>query len=183
MTINHIPVTVQQIGAALAALGRYEGNNTAAEHADYAAQFSHPDIYRVRLINALLGFVQKEAMLADEVEPDAENPMAALGEQLKSADAWELSPQVDFIRWQVERASIPLQLIASDRNSGPLPVAAVYAAEAMHILLGRFDTPEAAVDLDALAGHVAEVRRARELLRVAIENTDILLNALDPNGE
>jgi hypothetical protein len=56
------PVTVEQIGAALAALGLYDGSNTASEHAAEAARLGGADAYRVRLVNALLGAVQTQAM-------------------------------------------------------------------------------------------------------------------------
>ncbi|MEV7356863.1 hypothetical protein [Kitasatospora sp. NPDC091276] len=39
------PVTVEQIGAALAALGLYDGANTTAEHAAEAARLGGPDAF------------------------------------------------------------------------------------------------------------------------------------------
>ncbi|MDH6129777.1 DUF6245 family protein [Kitasatospora sp. GP82] len=71
------PVTVEQIGAALAALGLYDGVNNTAEREAEAARLGGPDAYPVRMVNALLGAVQTEAMLADAVELDEEARHAA----------------------------------------------------------------------------------------------------------
>ena len=100
------PVTVEQIGAALAALGLYDGCNTAAEHAAEAARLGGTDAYRVRIVNALLGAVQTQAMLADAVELDEEARHAAWREQLMSAGVWDdPAVRVGFIRSQVLRAA------------------------------------------------------------------------------
>ncbi|MFF2143634.1 DUF6245 family protein [Kitasatospora sp. NPDC058190] len=186
MRNEYTPVTVEQIGAALTALG-FLGDLTAAEHAEYAAQFSDPGIARVRLVNALLGLAQREAMLADVIELDDENRFAALGEQLKAVDGWDndLAVRMAFIGWQVYRASIPLQLVARDPNSGPIPVAALNAAEGMHSLLSMIGaTHEAAAtgDIGAFAPYAEELKRGRELMRAAIENIEIVLNMLDSAG-
>ena len=83
------PVTVEQIGTALAALGRYDGSNTAAEHRSEAARLGGAEAYWVRLVNALLGAVQTQVMLADAVELDEEARQAAWREQLISAGAFD----------------------------------------------------------------------------------------------
>jgi hypothetical protein len=54
------PATAMQLAAALTALGRYSGGNSAAEHAAEAARVGGHDYYP-----ALLGIVEVEAMLAD----------------------------------------------------------------------------------------------------------------------
>lgn len=113
------PVTVEQIGAALAALGLYDGSNTASEHAAEAARLSGADAYRVRLVNALLGAVQTQAMFADAVELDEDARHVAWREQLISAGAFD-DPvvRVGFIRWQVLRAGMPLRLTRRIRRPG-----------------------------------------------------------------
>jgi Family of unknown function (DUF6245) len=130
-------VTVEQIGAALAALGCYDGSNTAAEHAAEAARLGGAEAYRVRLVNALLGAVQTQAMLADAVDLYEQARHAAWREQLTSAGALD-DPlvRVGFLRWQVLRAGTPLRLIAQNPETGPIPVAAAHAAEGLHVLLG-----------------------------------------------
>jgi hypothetical protein len=131
------PVTVEQIGAALAALGLYDGSNTACEHAAEAARLGRTEAYRVRLVNARLGAVQTQAMLADAVDLDEQARYASWREQLLSAGAFD-DPvvRVGFLRWEVLRAGMPLRLIAQDPETGPIPVAAAHAAEGLHVLLG-----------------------------------------------
>ena len=62
---EHTPASVKQVAAAMAALGAYTGDNTPAEHAAEAARLGGADAYRVRLVNALLGVVPAQAVLAD----------------------------------------------------------------------------------------------------------------------
>jgi hypothetical protein len=60
----------------------------------------------VRIVNALLGAVQTQAMLADAVELDEEARHAAWREQLMSAGVWDdPAVRVGFIRSQVLRAA------------------------------------------------------------------------------
>jgi hypothetical protein len=179
-------VTVEQIGAALAALGLYEGTNTASEHAAEAACLGGTDAYRVRLVNALLGGVQTQAMLADAVELDEEARHAAWREQLISAGAFDdPAMRVGFLRWQVLRAGTPLRLIAQNPETGPIPVTAAHAAEGLHVLLGVIGSSYQAVaagDVETLASQAGLLRAARDSLRTAIDNIDILLDMLKSVG-
>lgn len=59
---EQLPVSVEQIAAAISTLGTYDdGVNTPAEHAAEAARLGGVQAYRVRMLNALLGLVQAEA--------------------------------------------------------------------------------------------------------------------------
>jgi hypothetical protein len=106
---SEAPATVEQIAAAMAALGLYDGENTPEEHAAEAARLGGEDAYRVRMVNALLGVVQAEAAMADVVRIDPDAHVAAWEEQLKAAGAGLDDPErrVEFLRWQVLRAGTP----------------------------------------------------------------------------
>jgi hypothetical protein len=101
-----MPASVKQVAAAMAALGAYTGNNTSAEHAAEAARLGGADAYRVRLVNALLGVVQAQAVLADAVPLDEQARDAAWEEHLRSARAGpdEVAARLELIRWQVLRS-------------------------------------------------------------------------------
>lgn len=181
------PATVEQIAAAMAALGMYHGANTAEEHAQEAARLGGPDAYRVRLVNALLGVVQAEAAMADGMELDEDAHHAAWEEQLNAAGAGLDDParRVEFLRWQVLRAGTPLRLMAQHHETGPIPLAAAHAATALHTLLGVIAASQGAVatgDVETLAAQSDQLRTAREALQSAIGNTDILLNMLKSVG-
>ncbi|MBV8993153.1 MAG: hypothetical protein JO287_05505 [Pseudonocardiales bacterium] len=49
---------------------------SSSEHAAEAARLGGVEAYRVRLVNALLGAVQTQAMLADAVELDEQRCLA-----------------------------------------------------------------------------------------------------------
>jgi hypothetical protein len=174
---------VTQLAAATAALGLYGGANTPAEHADEARRLGGENAYRVRLANALLSAAQPEALLADAlpISPDAR--LAAYEQQLKTAGAAEdPAKRIAFLRWQTLRVSGPLREIAQHVQTGPIPLAAAWAADGLQQLLdvipaGQHVTPN---DVDRLAGPVTdELRAARQALVNAIGNVDILLNLLD----
>jgi hypothetical protein len=119
------PATVEQVAAAMAALGLYSGENTPAEHAEEAARLGGADAYWVRMVNALLGVVQAEVVKAEgtaELDDDARH--VAWEEQLKAAGAGLEDParRVEFIRWQVLRAGTPLRLMAQNQGAGPVPL-------------------------------------------------------------
>jgi hypothetical protein len=185
---DETPATVEQVGAAMAAIGMYNGSNTAQEHAEEAERLGHgSDAYRVRIVNALLGVAQIEALLADTVELDDEAKHAAWEEQLVAAGAGVEHPvaRVEFIRWQVLRAGTPLRLMAQHPETGPIPVAAAHAATGLHILLGVIAASQGAVaigDVDTLAEQSVQLTEAREALQAAIDNTDLLLNMLKSVG-
>ncbi|MBK3640122.1 DUF6245 family protein [Streptomyces sp. MBT33] len=181
------PTTVEQIAAAMAALGLYDGENTAEEHAEEAARLGGPDAYRVRMVNALLGVVQAEAAMADGVKLDEEAHHVAWEEQLKAAGAGLDDPvrRLEFIRWQVLRAGTPLRLMAQNREAGPIPLAAAHAATGLHLLLGVIAASQDAVatgDVGTLAAQAGQLEAAREALQNAMDNTNVLLNMLKSVG-
>uniref|UniRef100_UPI003F49790C DUF6245 family protein n=1 Tax=Streptomyces sp. CA-136453 TaxID=3240050 RepID=UPI003F49790C len=181
------PATVEQVAAAMAAMGLYSGENTAEEHAEEAARLGGADAYRVRMVNALLGVVQAEAAMADAVRLDDEAQHKAWEEQLNAAGAGLDDPvrRLEFIRWQVLRAGTPLRLMAQNQGAGPIPLAAAHAATGLHTLLGVIAASQDAVaagDVDTLAAQASQLQAAREALQNAIDNTDLLLNMLKSVG-
>ena len=184
---EHTPASVEQVAAAMAALGAYTGNNTSAEHAAEAARLGGADAYRVRLVNALLGVVQAQAVLADAVPLDEQARDAAWEEHLRSAGAGpdEVAARLELIRWQVLRSATPLRQMARNRQAGPIPLAAAHAAEALQVLLGVIAASQNAVatgDVTTLAAHTSQLRTAREAMSNAPANTDLLLNILRSVG-
>uniref|UniRef100_UPI003F491E8A DUF6245 family protein n=1 Tax=Sphaerisporangium sp. CA-236357 TaxID=3240030 RepID=UPI003F491E8A len=172
------PATAEQLGAALAALGLYDGTGTTAEHAAEAARHGGEGPYRVRLANALLGAVQIEAMLAETVAAGEQDLAAAHHEQLATAGvADDPEKLVGFLRWQALRVSGPLRLIAQDPSTGPIPLAAAHAAEGLQRLLGVIGAGQVP-SVEEVKNHVAEIEAARECLVTAIGNVDILLQML-----
>src|SRR5882757_5832752 len=178
------PAAVEQIAAAMAALGLYDGEDTPAEHAEEAARLGGADAYRVRMVNALLSAVQAEAVMADAVELSDGARHAAWEEQLTAAGAGpgDSVRRVEFIRWQVLRAGTPLRLMAGNREVGPIPLAAAHTAVGLHTLLGVVAAGQDAVatgDVETLAGQADQLKTARGALQNAIDNTDVLLKMLE----
>jgi Family of unknown function (DUF6245) len=181
------PVTVEQIAAAMVALGFYCGKNTPEEHAEEAARLGGPDAYRVRMLNALLGMVQAETVMADAVTLGDDARQAAWEEQLRAAGAGLDNPvrRVEFLRWQVLRAGTPLRLMAQNREVGPIPLAAAYAVTGLQELLGVIVASQDAVaqgDVETLAAQAGQLKAAREALENAVNNIDVLLNMLKSVG-
>ncbi|MFI2367544.1 DUF6245 family protein [Streptomyces sp. NPDC018833] len=181
------PATVEQVAAAMAALGLYGGENTAEAHPEEAARLGGPDAYRVRMVNALLGVVQAEAAMADAVKLDDDARHAAWEEQLKAAGAGLDDPvrRLEFIRWLVLRVGTPLRVMAQNREVGPIPLAAAHAATGLHLLLGVIAASRDAVatgDVDTLAAQAGQLEAAREALQNAMDNTNVLLNMLKSVG-
>ena len=178
---------MKQVAAAMAALGAYTGNNASAEHAAEAARLGGADAYRVRLVNALLGVVQAQAVLADAVPLDEQARDAAWEEHLRSAGAGpdEVAARLGLIRWQVLRSATPLRQMAQNRQVGPIPLAAAHAAEALQVLLEVIAVGQEAVatgDVTALAAQTSQLRTAREALSNALASTDLLLDMLRSVG-
>lgn len=172
------PVSAVQLGAAMAALGLYDGTNTAAEHAAEAARLGGDGPYRMRLANALLGAVQVEAMLVESAATGPEDLAAAHRQQLVTAGvADDVEKLAGFLRWQALRVAGPLKLVAQDPATGPIPLAAAHAAEGLQKLLGVAGTGQVP-DVEAVRDGVAEMRAARQCLVDAIDNVDILLEML-----
>lgn len=179
MTARHEePATVEQLAAAMDALGLYTGSNDPGEHAGEALRLGGADAYRMRLVNALLGAVQTEAILAETIEVDGERRAAAYRQQLVTAGV-EDDPDklMEFLRWQVLRATTPLREIAQRPEAGPVPVAAAHAAEGLQWLLAVVaggQQPTAA-DVDAL---LHDLDAARTSLLHAVANVDVLRRLL-----
>ncbi|WP_236706556.1 DUF6245 family protein, partial [Frankia sp. ACN1ag] len=166
--------------AAMAALGLYDGANTPAEHAAEAARLGGVEAYRLRMVNALLGMAQAEAVLAEGAVDDAAARHAAWEQQLVSAGvADDAVRRIGFVRWQV------LRLIAQHPETGPIPVAAAHAVTGLHTLLGVIAASQGAVatgDVATLAGQSEQLRDARQALTDAVGNVDILLDMLRSVG-
>lgn len=181
------PATVEQLAAAMAALGMYHGSNTEAEHAKEAARLGGEEAYRMRMANALLGAVQTEAMLADSSDVPLERKEAAWEDQLETAGAGRDNPtqRIGFLHWQILRATTPVRQLAQNHMAGPIPVAAAHAAEGLQLLLGVIFASQDAVangDVETLAAQAGKLRDARAALENAITNTDILLKMLGSVG-
>lgn len=172
----------------MASLGMYSGGNTAAEHAEQADACGGLEAYRVRMVNALLGIVQNEAMFADGQHLGAEVMEAAREQQLTSAGAGAAEDpdiRLGFLRWQILRATTPVRQLAGNPEAGPIPVAAAHAAEALQILLGVIVASHGAVaagDVDTLAAQTTQLRAASAALDAAKANTEILLGMLGSVG-
>jgi len=178
------PATVEQIAAAMAALGLYDGENTAAEHAVEADRLGGAEAYRVRMVNSLLGMVQAQALLAEtaDITPGARN--AAYTDQLSAAGADEDQvATVEFLRWQVLRAATPLREMAQRPATGPVPLAAAHAAEAVQVLLGVVSASQTAMtagDTQALMDQVDSIDAAKEALENALTNVETFRTLLAP---
>lgn len=181
------PATVQELAAAMTALGAYHGANTPAEHAAEAARLGGPDAYRLRLANALLGIVQTEAVLADSTATlTVDQRLPAWEQQLDSAGVNDDPAKlIGFIQWQVLRAATPLREIAQRQETGPIPLAAAHAAEGLQVLLGVIAASQTAIaagDITTLAAQAPALRQARTALQDAITNTNLLLDMLSSVG-
>ena len=125
-------------------------------------------------------------MLADSVPLGREDRYAAWEQQLDTAGAADdAAKRIGFIQWQVLRAATPLRLIAQNRQAGPIPLAAAHAAEGLQVLLGVIAASQTAVaagDVDTLAAQAPKLREAREVLHLAINNTNLLLDMLGSVG-
>ncbi len=176
--LHEEPATVEQLAGAMNVLGFYTGPNASDEHEDEARRVGGVDAYRMRLVNALLGAVQTEAILAETIGVTDDQRAAAYRQQLVTAGVEENPDKLmDFLRWQVLRATGPLREIARRPEAGPIPLAAAHAAEGIQWLLaviagGQHPT---ASDADAL---VANLEAARTSRLDAIANVDILRRML-----
>ncbi|MEU7457545.1 DUF6245 family protein [Streptosporangium roseum] len=93
------------------------------------------------MANALLGAVQVEAMLVESAATGPEDLAAAHRQQLATAGVSDdVEKLAAFLRWQALRVAGPLQLVAQDPSTGPIPLAAAHAAEGLQKLLRVADT-------------------------------------------
>ncbi|MEV4252267.1 DUF6245 family protein [Spirillospora sp. NPDC049652] len=178
---------------------------TPAEHTAeterLAKAFGHADAYRVLLANALLGAAQMNARAAEQLAgANGRLSIAARREQERTRGV--LAPAtgesdsgkvMEFARWQVLRAALPVREVASHRENGPVSVAAAHAADALQGMLGAFSVGrrvtghlaggDAAACTQELLAEVYDqrdrLRLARARLDDAAANLDILLDMLD----
>ncbi|GAA5768126.1 hypothetical protein Aros01_04634 [Streptosporangium roseum] len=155
------PASAVQLGAAMAALGLYDGTDTAAEHAAEAARLGGDGPYRMQLANALLGAVQVEAMLVGSAAVGPDDLEAAHRQQLATAGVVDdVEKLAGFLRRQALRVADPLKLVAQDPATDPIQPAAAHAAEGLQKLLGIAGTGQVP-DMEAVREGVAEMRAAR----------------------
>lgn len=173
------PSTIHQLAAAMAALGKYTGENSDAEHAAEAKRLGGADAYRMRLANALLGIAEAEAMLADGMGVPAEQLGAAHRQALVSAGAEDdPSKLLGFLRWRALRVEGPLREMAQNAEAGPIPLAAAHAAEGLQLLLA---VCAAGQDLENASPEsmTVDLKAAREALTYAVANMDIMLGLIE----
>ncbi len=171
---DETPSTVTQLVAAMQALGRYTGANSAAEHAAEVERLGSADYYRALLANALLGLVEVDAMLCDGLGLSAERLRAA-HEQANASAGAEDDPALllRVLRWRTLRVEGPLREIAQHVEAGPIPLAAAHAAEGLQRLLGVCAEGQNLASADPTRMQ-ADLEAAREALTNAIANIDIL---------
>ncbi len=165
----------------MVALGAYDGENTAAEHAKEAKRLGGGRrYYRMRLVNALLGIVETEAMHSETASGSAEQMFHAHQQALESAGAMRTKETLlGFLRWRTLRVAGPLRQIAQDQTTGPVPFAAAHAAEGLQQLL-QIAVDGQNIDSDTLSPEVIKenLRNAKDSLNNAITNLDIMLDLI-----
>ena len=175
------PSTAKQLTAAMAALGKYAGDNSDAEHAAEAARLGGMNAYQMSLANALLGIAEIDAMLADGSGVTVEQMHMAHQQALISAGVEDDPGKLlHFLQWRALRVAGPLRVIAQNREVGPLPLAAAHAAEGLQWILGvcaegqnqGYVSPETPEKMKA------DLKAAREALTDARGNLDSMLTML-----
>ncbi len=177
------PATPEQLAAALAALGGYSGKGDAAEHAAETKRLGAAP-YRMQLANALLGAVQVEALLCEQLGVTGDKMRAAHRQQLLTGGVMDPGSEVanpaklaEFLRWQALRVGGPLREIAQDPATGPIPLAAAHAADGLQTLLGVIAAGQVP-SVDNVRHGLAEMRAARECFEATIANIDVLTSML-----
>ncbi len=172
------PSTVKQLAAAMTALGKYSGENSAEEHAAEAERLGGMKAYQMLLANALLGIVETDAMFADGAGVTTEQMQAAHQQALKSAGAEDDSGKLlQFLRWRTLRVEGPLREIAQNEEVGPLPLAAAHAAEGLQLILGVCAAGQN-VGAAEPAALTADLKAARASLTNGVANIDSMLQLL-----
>jgi hypothetical protein len=173
------PSTIQQIVAAMIALDKYSGENSAEEHSAEAERLGGMKVYQMFLANALLGIVETDAMFADSAGVSAEQMQAAHQQALKVAGAGgDPGKLLQFLRWRTLRVEGPLREIAQNTHVGPLPLAAAHTAEGLQLILS---VCAAGQDLRTADPRkmTAELRAAREALSNGMANIDMMLQLVE----
>lgn len=175
---DEAPASITQLAAAMLALGRYGGANSAAEHAAEAKRLGSADYYRLLLVNTLLGLVEVEAMLSDGAEASAEHLRAAHRQASVSAGVEDDPTRLlGFLRWRTLRVAGPLREIAQNEDVGPIPLAAAHAAEGLQRLLGicmEGQNPATASPIQMKTDLIA----ARKALDDAVTNLNMMLDLI-----
>lgn len=175
---NETPFTVEQLIAAMTALGMYTGKNSDNEHQTEAQSLGGMDVYQMFLANALLGMVETNAMLADSTGTATNKIMEAHRQALIAAgaeeDSWKL---LQFLRWRVLRVNGSLREIAQNVEVGPLPLAAAHASEGLQLLLGVCAEGQNPLKVSP-KDMKKDILTAKESLTYAIANIDIMLRLL-----
>jgi hypothetical protein len=172
------PSTVKQLATAMAALGKYTGDNSDAEHAAEAERLGGIDAYRLRLVNALLGIVEAEAILADSAGVLAHDVLNTHWQALMAAGV-EDDPDklLRFLRWRTLRVEGPLRKIAQNPEVGPLPLAAAHAVHGLQLLLEVCASGQNLVNASP-DNITADLKAARTALADAAANIDIMLKLI-----
>jgi len=170
------PSTIAQLAAAMAALGKYTGANSDAEHAAEVARLGSASYYRLLLANALLGIVEFDALLQDEAARVSEEQLLSAHRQALSAAGVEGEPAklLLFLQWRALRVAGPLRVAAQDETTGPVVLAAAHAAEGLQQLLHVSAAGQHPDRLNARA-LTKDLKAARAPLTNAVTNIDIML--------
>ena len=172
------PATVTQLAAALAALGHYEGTNSATEHAQEAARLGSESYYRLLLVNALLGHVEGEAVHADGAGGSADQLLAAHRQALAAVGAIDDPAKLlGFLRWRTLRVAGPLRESAQDPTTGPVVLAAAHAAEGLQQLLALCAAGQEPLSVSPET-LLRDLQTARDALTAAVANLDIMRRLL-----
>jgi len=173
------PSTIGQLAAAMRALDLYAGENTEEEHQAEAARLGGRTYYHMMLVNALLGGVETEALLADGSGVKPEQMEAAHRQALVTAGV-EGSPNklMSFLRWRTLRVGGPLRQIAQDVETGPVPLAAAHAAEALQLMLSACAAGQDLAQADPIQ-MTADLKAARESLSASLANLDLMLGLVE----
>jgi hypothetical protein len=88
--------------------------------------------------------------------------------------------QLFFDRWRTLRVAGPLRQIAQDAETGPIPLAAVHAADGLQQLLAvTADGQNMDPDTMSLGVMKENLRSAKESLDNAVANIDIMLGLIE----
>lgn len=169
------PSTPTQLASAMAALSMYAGENNDAEHKAEATRLGGAAYYRRLLVNALLGMVETEALLADSESASPEQVASAHRQTRVSAGVEEdMGKLLGFLRWQTLRVEGPLREMCQDSATGPIPLAAAHAAQGLQLLLGVCMQGQELESASPTAMKAALIS-AQEALTNAVANIDIML--------
>jgi hypothetical protein len=173
---------------AIAALGLWNGDPAACDHAAEAGRLGGALAYRAHLANWLLGAVQATLIEIEGGCLERDHWVAAVGQELHSAVREEDDRALlGLLRWQALRVAYRLRELAGRDRSGPIVLAAAHTAGALQGLLGLLE--QGPLLRDALAGEAelddeqvlalpGKLGTAREALASADANLAILAGML-----